>query len=67
MLRIDEIYNNTFWTYIKHHIPLTRAFFCDPPGTSAPENLHNYGNNVTELNYIFFLEYRQRPQLLENN
>jgi hypothetical protein len=29
-------------------------FFCDPPGTSAPENLFNFGDDVIEENYIFF-------------
>lgn len=29
-------------------------FFCDPPGDSRPEALFNFGNDVTELNYIWF-------------
>jgi len=54
MLRIDEVYNNTFWPYINNHTPLTRMFFCDPPGNTQPESLHNFGNDVPELNYILF-------------
>lgn len=29
-------------------------FFCDPPGRSDPESLHNFGRDSTEYNYIFF-------------
>lgn len=29
-------------------------FFCDPPGRSDPDALLNFGEDVTELNYIFF-------------
>jgi len=54
MIRIDEIYNNTFWPFIKQHTPLTRMFFCDPPGTSDPEHLFNHGSDNVELNYILF-------------
>ena len=54
MIRIDEIYNNTFWPYVQQHVPLTRMFFCDPPGKSDPEHLFNHGSDETELNYILF-------------
>ncbi len=54
MIRIDEIYNNTFWPWIQKNLPLTRMFFCDPPGDSRPEALFNFGDDVTELNYIWF-------------
>ena len=54
MIRIDEIYNNTFWPYISQHCSLTRMFFCDPPGRTDPDALFNFGEDVAELNYIFF-------------
>jgi len=54
MIRIDEIYNNTFWPWIQHEIPLTRMFFCDPPGDSRPEAVYNFGRDADELNYIWF-------------
>jgi hypothetical protein len=54
MIRIDEIYNNTFWPWFKANMPLTRCFFCDPPGDSSPEALKNFGDDATELHYIFF-------------
>jgi len=54
MIRIDEIYNNTFWPWIQRHVPGTRVFFCDPPGRSDPESLFNYGgDDVLENDYIF--------------
>jgi hypothetical protein len=54
MIRIDEIYTNTFWPYVRQHIPLSRVFFCDPPGRTDPDALFNFGKDVTELHYIFF-------------
>ena len=42
-----------FWPYVKQHIPATRLFYCDPPGTTAPENLLNVSNNESESNFIY--------------
>jgi hypothetical protein len=54
MIRIDEIYNNIFWPWIKQNRPGTRLFFCDPPGHTDPEHLFNHGqDNVVENNFIF--------------
>lgn len=56
MIRIDEIYNNTFWPWISQNIKsATRMWFCDPPGASNPENLFNFGQDIdVEQHYIFF-------------
>jgi hypothetical protein len=54
MIRIDEIYNHTFWPFIKNNIPLTRMFYCDPFGMSDTEHLFNHGNDEHQYNYIFF-------------
>lgn len=54
MIRIDEIYNHTFWPWIKRNLPLTRMFFCDPFGRTDPDALFNFGHDVWEHNYIFF-------------
>ena len=35
-------------------IPLTRIFFCDPPGRSDPESLYNIGETIDQVNYTFF-------------
>lgn len=54
MIRIDELYNNTIWPYLVNNVPLTRLFYCDPPGRTDPDSLCNRGNSATEHNYIFF-------------
>jgi hypothetical protein len=55
MIRIDEIYNHTFWPWIKKSKSGTRVFFCDPPGRSDPDALFNLGNDsITETDYVFF-------------
>ena len=55
MIRIDEIYNNTFWPWIRDRLPGTRLFFCDPPGHTTPDALFNLGSDtVIENNYVFF-------------
>jgi hypothetical protein len=55
MIRIDEIYNHTFWPWLKKSRPGTRMFFCDPPGHTDPEHLFNLGqDDAIETDYIFF-------------
>jgi hypothetical protein len=55
MIRIDEIYSNTFWPYIQHHKPGTRVFFCDPPGKTDPSTLFNLSPTTEAQNsYVFF-------------
>jgi hypothetical protein len=55
MIRIDEIYNNTFWPWLDQNCSGTRMFFCDPPGHTGPEHLFNLGHDdVIETDYVFF-------------
>lgn len=55
MIRIDEIYNHTFWPWLEKNRPGTRMFFCDPPGHTDPEHLFNHGYyDSWEKDYIFF-------------
>ena len=64
MIRIDEIYNNTFWPWIDQHLPGTRTFFCDPPGRSDPDALFNYGrDDIQENSFVFF--HDQEPVHLD--
>jgi hypothetical protein len=64
MIRIDEIYNNTFWPWINRNKEGTRVFFCDPPGHSDPDSLFNMGqDDVVETDYIFF--HDQEPVHLD--
>jgi len=67
MIRIDELYNNTFWSWFKKNKKHSRIFFCDPPGHTAPTNLFTHtpynleetlkpipDSNPSEFNYYFF-------------
>jgi hypothetical protein len=64
MIRIDEIYNNTFWPWVNQNLPGTRVFFCDPPGRSDPDSLFNLGrDDVVETDYVFF--HDQEPVHLD--
>ena len=64
MIRIDEIYNNTFWPWIRKQNPGTRMFFCDPPGRSDPDALFNHGvDDGIETDYVFF--HDQEPVHLD--
>ena len=54
MIRIDEIYNHTFWPWLDKHRTGTRLFFCDPFGHTDPEHLFNLGHdNIVETDYVF--------------
>jgi hypothetical protein len=53
MIRIDEIYDHTFWPYIQSKIPLTRLFYCFPFGHTSPDNLLNIGNTQDQANFIY--------------
>jgi len=65
MIRIDEIYNHTFWPWIKNNKPGARVFFCDPPGRTDPDSLFNYGcNDTVENDYVFF--HDQEPIQLDS-
>jgi hypothetical protein len=54
MIRIDEIYNHTFWPWLQDNRPGTRMFFCDPFGHTSPDSLYNLGNDfIYENDYVF--------------
>jgi hypothetical protein len=54
MIRIDEIYNNTFWPWFAQHRPGTRVFFCDPFGHTDCDHLFNLGcDNIIENDYVY--------------
>jgi len=64
MIRIDEIYENTFWPWINKHRPGHRVLFCDPFGRSDPDSVLNYGReDIPEHNYTFFFD--QEPVHLD--
>ena len=54
MIRIDEIYNNTFWPWFEKNRPGTRVFFCDPFGYTDSEHLFNLGrDDIIENDYVY--------------
>jgi hypothetical protein len=64
MIRIDEIYNHTFWPWFRDNRSGTRLFFCDPPGRTDPEHLFNLGTDrIVENDYVFM--HDQEPVDLE--
>ena len=64
MIRIDEIYNHTFWPWLEKKRPGTRLFFCDPPGNTNPDALFNLGSDdIVENDYVFM--HDQEPVDLE--
>ena len=57
MLRIDEIYQNTFWPWFQQNRPGHRVMFCDPFGRSDPDSILSYGwDDRPEHNYTFFFD-----------
>jgi hypothetical protein len=60
MIRIDEIYDNTIWPWIKKNHPGVRLWWCEPFGQTDPDSLVNYGNDdLVEHNYT--LLWDQEP------
>jgi hypothetical protein len=64
MIRIDEIYSNTFWPWFAQHRPGTRVFFCDPFGHIDSDHLFNLGrNDIVENDYVYL--HDQEPVHLD--
>jgi hypothetical protein len=64
MIRIDEIYNNTFWPWFKQNRPGTRVFFCDPFGHTDADHLFNLGSDdIVETDYVYL--HDQEPVHLD--
>ena len=57
MIRIDEIYQSVFWTYLQKLSKPTRLFYFEPFGRTDPESLYCFHNNqANENNYIFLFD-----------
>ena len=64
MIRIDEIYNHTFWPWFEKNRPGTRVFFCDPFGHTDVDHLFNLGrDDVQENDYVYL--HDQEPVHLD--
>jgi len=57
MIRIDEIYENTFLPWVRKNCPDTAIFYCDPFGRSDPDSILCRGlPESREKNNIFFFD-----------
>ena len=57
MIRIDEIYENTFFAWLKENRRGFRSFHLFPIGSSKPENIYGQGRqDIWEHNYITFFD-----------
>jgi len=57
MIRIDEIYENTFLPWVRKNCPDTAIFYCDPFGRSDPDSILCRGlPEGKEKNNIFFFD-----------
>jgi len=57
MIRIDEIYQNTFKAWLKQNKVGTRILLCDPFGRSDPDSIISYDDqSILQQNYVFFFD-----------
>jgi len=65
MIRIDEIYENTFLPWVKNNLPTTAFYYHDPFGHSDPDSIWCRSNIdfEEETNFIYFFD--QEPLILD--
>ena len=63
MIRIDEIYENTFLPWVRKNVPHTRVFYHDPFGRSDPESICDTVSKSTDKNFIYFFD--QEPIIVD--
>lgn len=58
MIRIDEIYENTFLPWVRKNLPNSAIFYCDPFGRSDPDSIICRGleGSKNEDSSIFFFD-----------
>jgi hypothetical protein len=58
MIRIDEIYENTFLPWVRKNLPTTSIFYCDPFGRSDSDSILCRGleDSLEEDSAIFFFD-----------
>ena len=54
MIRIDEIYKQTFWPWIQHNHPSTRMLWCEPLGHTTSRTLLSKSLTDRVDTYVFF-------------
>jgi len=65
MIRIDEIYENTFLAWVKNNLPNVSIYYHDPFGYSDPDSLlcRSFSKPEDEHSFIYFFD--QEPLILE--
>jgi hypothetical protein len=65
MIRIDEIYENTFLSWVKNNLPTTALYYHDIFGHSDPDSLlcRSFGNVEDETSFIYLFD--QEPVILD--
>jgi len=58
MIRIDEIYENTFLPWVRKNLPTASISYCDPFGRSDPDSILSRGlsDRLNEDHSIFFFD-----------
>jgi hypothetical protein len=69
MIRIDEIYNNVFWPYIKTNVPHTSMYHFDPPGRTDPDSIISLLSDkwLAEKNFVFLFDQEPINPLLHSS
>jgi hypothetical protein len=64
MIRIDEIYENTFLPWVRKNLPSTTLFYHDPFGRSDPDSIvsRSFSPPEKEEDFIYFFD--QEPIIL---
>ena len=63
MIRIDEIYENTFLPWVRKNLPHTGIIYHDQFGQSDPDSLQNNKSVDDETSFIYFFD--QEPLILD--
>ena len=64
MIRIDEIYENTFLPWVRKNLPSTGIIYHDPFGRSDPDSLCN-NNSPDDMEKSFIYFFDQEPLILD--
>jgi hypothetical protein len=63
MIRIDEIYENTFLPWVKNNLPTTAIYYHEPFGHSDPDSILCRPAAKEENSFIYFFD--QEPLILD--
>jgi hypothetical protein len=65
MIRIDEIYENTFLPWVKNNLPTTALYYHDPFGHSDPDSIFCRSHVDLEEETSFIYLFDQEPLILD--